>query len=159
MTKTEKAPIPKVKPRRQAVLRSVEANRHAKQVARIDELSEKKGLFTKAMIVGAGTLAVLTLANLDSEKYDTNSTKSQIDTEQEGTQVQEGVTTIPAGQGDGYEMLVRKEAERSGLSDSEIDALNIQDLTYDAKQLNDDQMIHPNVAYFVPDIPDKPNQD
>jgi hypothetical protein len=156
MSKTEKNPIPKVKPRRQAVLSSIESKRHARQEARIAAMSENNHRGRKAMGIAVGTTAVLSLAVGISSKIESRSSVPQVDTEQEGSEAPEGVTTITADSGDGYEMLVRNEAKRSGLSESEIKALPIQDLTYDAKELNGDAMLHPNKTYFVPDIPDKP---
>jgi hypothetical protein len=154
----EKNPIPKVKPRKQAVLRRKEEARHDKQVGRIEAMSENNHVDRRALFFGAATVGALSLAVGVSNKIESHSSVPQVDTEQEGSELPEGVTTITADPGDGYEMLVRREAARSGLSESEIDGLPIQDLTIDAKQLNGSVMTHPNKSYFVPDIPDKSSE-
>jgi hypothetical protein len=159
MSKTENNPIPKVKPRKQAVLRIKEEARHESAQAKIDAMSENNQLGRRALYFATGTVAVLSLVAGVSNKIDSRTNVTQVDTEQEGSELPDGVTSISADPGDGYEMLVRREAARSGLSESEITALPIQDLTSDAKDLNGGETLHPNKTYFVPDIQDKPSED
>lgn len=155
MSRKDKEYEPSVKDRKQATLKRIENNRHLKQMSRIDEMSEKRGISKKILAITAGGLAVFTLANGVSERYAGGTGNST--TVVPAVEDQENATTsITADPGDGYEMLVRREAERSGLSDDEIQALPIQNLVDDAKQLNNGQMVHPNRTYVVPDIQDVP---